>query len=643
MCLKRILQIISVFIFCKYTFAGKVNSSIDNLYYFGGSFTSNNSTYATGIWSNFLSSRYNKVSQWKRSNYALARGASIHLTPQRRSGVNNQLGHTYPAYFQNIDAGVVPAISANDIHLTYVGPNDFVAFRVPYLNDHYQAYLELRRDLLFGFGIDIDVEQNPDNIRDVIAAVDANLTNDIMPVGVTGNPGNVALDALGPTLSQLMDKRVALINQHVTELVARGSKANVVFTHHDITNNYHAIEWNKKLISSISGINSNIVIFDYFRFVREVVADENNIIPNDNPDNRNHGTSDTVNGKFFPNTLGTHPSPGAHQITASALASILEAAYFVPEITHMTLENGNRHINQVLLSNNMNLPTRGLFFSVLGMNKFSHDVTSKGHNIGYSSPNKLSGGVNAMYVLNQSLCFGLQLSAYRNELAMPAVMINARQREYMVSVSSKIHINKIVQINGILGLGIVKYDVNRQIPFGLQTRSEIGSSSNTRLLGALRASFPLQTSLVSIAPYVDISYQNTGKLSYTENGEVRSTRMQFVIASRESVKIGMGAILSTKSYFGRFSLKPFLQLGITQELKGGLSVSKRQAKVSDIDNTFHAFDVYGLPKNHRTTGVIATGLSLSKKIISTNISYQVFLNQGNSAHQLSLDFTVKVI
>jgi hypothetical protein len=655
-----------------------INSSINNLYYFGGSFTSANSDIGNAnIWSGLLSTRYDRPFDWQKYIYAHGGGGSDNLRPQLLSGVN--LGIIiYNSYIQNVSDGA-NTLTHNDIFLTYTGPNDFSAdeYANALLNDHTEAYANS-----IGF-----------SLINYVAAFGGG----VIP-GFTGIPGTIPYGDLGPNVETFLDRRITLINNHVTELKNRGSVNHVIFTHFDeadrdrarlIANvahgelsgirapdgeflvTKHITEWNKRLVESMKTIDTNIVIIDYGKLVNEVVTAQHDpndpnsdisksYIPNDVANRGRIGVWDPNNaqnfGAFFPSYTGFHPGPAAHEITANYVASVLEAVDLVAEVTTLAIASGRTYIEQVFSHRQKRIAENKTFnIAVLGSNTFDSTVSAKNASIGYKNKPAFNGAVRLDYNHNNMLGIGVAIGRYSQEMNMSDV-ISAKHEEYAFSLLPEVRINNpmlqnsSVVIQGLFGFGMSKYNIERQIPMGLITRGERGKTRNNRFISGLRSTMPIKFGTIfTLKPYVEGIYQNTGRLSYTEvpyvddngNEVTRSTRMQFNAKNRHSLDLGGGVtLISNFNLPHGFTIFPYVEINAKYGFLNEIKNTERKAQLSDIAHEFHAFGVFSRYVPSKVMTAVKLGTTVQKGIFSTSLNYEIAKPRSNKiAHQIFFDIT----
>lgn len=549
---------------------------VDNLIYFGDRLVYND-TLPT--WANYLSSSYGKTFQVGITNFA-----NPAIPPIPPNTFTDLLQQRTIFYQTN------PVFNPNNIFITSTSHYDFFYYS--------------------------QVVPPP--------AVEQILDQDYRDAFGNWNP----VVNIGPNTDLFFNQRVGAAADHIRDLVSHGAHNHIVLNHFDESLLRYELDplthlpdlppgytklieaYNDKLVTALSTISGNILVPDLYLLTKEIYQNQASYIP--------------AGGELYSRTVAPPMvanndmfTDAGHKIINQYIGSLIDAPLLVGQVMEIPLKMAELHIAQIT----QELQYKDSFKNaslLIGGQTIKRKSTVNNH-IGCDGN---TSEVNLMFMNHFPIpetTLGIALGQYHHLLHFNNQMGKALVNETLASFFSKTSLRTFNALALMIGIGYINYDIDRNIPLGLTTRTEEGKTNGFHFFSDAKLNFEVTTTNGTIVqPFLGLELQRVASIDYREAGETRSTTMSFNMNHRDSVKPYFGVDIQKiihlrENYIFIPSINFKIDCEIVQNEK-----SDFKASVSDIPLTFHAF--YPL-KSQEITSQIQLGGALQKNHIRFGIYY----------------------
>ncbi|RYE05690.1 MAG: autotransporter domain-containing protein [Rickettsiaceae bacterium] len=514
-------------------------SIFSNLYSFGDSFTAGNS------WAGMLNQRYGF--RYDNSN-SFANGG------QTTQDLANQLARY----------GVVNnSFNSNAIYAVFMGPSDlpdsFDDYQIEIINNYNREAISQLTDGTLDFNTafprtNIDINVRAQNMSNFIKTLADNNAKYIL-----------FLNYFDDSLRQNPLAVIGVSNQQLS-----------------FFQNLWKNQYNKAMYVKIVEIapNANVIYIDNDRLVTEVTTNPSSYFTQDEID----GTYNN-NGYF----LDAHPTLVGHRMAAQYITSIIESPSRIASLREIAIEIGHKHSQRardiaVNLVDNKNASV----FQVEATGDFTRLHTNQ-EKLGSTKGNTMTGGLIVNYHATDNMSIGGQLELIKTKTDFNNGNGKATVDEYVGSLHSMYNFSNPLFIYSNLGLGKLKYDINRHIKLGIAQRTQQGKTQGIHYMvtAGMGYVYALRENM-KLIPHLVSSYQSASLKAYLEQGQLQSTTMFFDIPKRQSLITEIG--ITVKKDFilqSGSSVNCSTMVSYNYDFKNS-SNKVIKGKVSDMPRTFNA-------------------------------------------------------
>lgn len=548
------LHILIIISFNNFAYA-KTSAEFSNVYAFGDSFS------YKGSWTENLMQRYE--TRYKNGENGFATGGANAENLAMQLANYNTAGASF---------------NSNALYLIFMGSSDAAE---SYNNYYFWGKL----NIIDSFGIlrKQDDGSSELDMADLKNKIDNNKVNIFPFLNLTINDLNHRATLLGNFINNISSEGASYI-------VVLNNFKNTLRWHggvNDDYNNYFDKIWvklyNNALYAKFNDLapNANIILIDNNRFIDEVI---------NNPNKYFTATDININKKLWGFFNHYHPTEAAHKLLSQYVVSVIESPSRISMLREIPVSSGIRLFNN-LNSFAQQPPNNEIETKYKAQLRGGYAGAKTGaltnKQLGFKRVDVLSGEVMLHTQVSEKLALGVTIAQNKNDIKFVGGNGKAVINETGIVLHGIYNFSNSLFAYAGLGLGSLKYLINRTVPLGIGFNSHQGVTKGKHYMAIIGTGYRHYVREdISLIPYINVNYQAVSINTYKERGDVTSTTMFFSIPERRSLRTEVGATLESDLKINDSkSITLSLGLSYSHDFKNTMK-NPVKASVSDMPRQF---------------------------------------------------------